>query len=288
MRWPIILGALFFIATAANARELRVCADPNNLPFSNRSGQGFENKLAELIASQLGATVKYTWWPQRGRYVSNTLTARKCDLWPGIVSGVEKTDATRPYYRSTYVFVTRADRNLNIRSFNDPRLKNLIIGVEMGDDESNSPPTYALARRGITNNVRGYMLHGDYARPDPTRPIIDAVESGKLDMAVVWGPMAGYFAALEPKPLALTPVRPQFIARGLPMAFNIAMGVRPGDTTLKRQVNQALERKQAAIDAILTEYHVPWVPPTIVTTNDYNHPAVHNLSFTDAHTPVKP
>ena len=129
--------------------SLRVCADPNNLPFSNDRGEGFENKIAELIAAELGAELKYTWWAQRRGFVRNTLKAGDCDLWPGVISGFELLATSRPYYRSTYVFVTREDRDLDIASFDDPRLRQLTIGVQMiGNDAMNTPPAHALARRG--------------------------------------------------------------------------------------------------------------------------------------------
>jgi quinoprotein dehydrogenase-associated probable ABC transporter substrate-binding protein len=264
IRGVTVLSILLLLVSAAMARELRVCADPNNLPFSNHDEQGFENKIAQLIAQQLGTTLTYTWWAQRRGYVRHTLKAGKCDLWPGIATGIDMADTTRPYYRSSYVFVTRADRGLHIGSFDDPRLRTLRIGVQMvGDDATNTPPTYALARRGITNNVRGYMLYGDYRQPNPPKAIVDAVEHGQVDVAVVWGPLAGYFAAKEPTPLVLETVHPQIDTAGLPMAFDISMGVRRGDKLLKEQVNRVLEEKQAAIDAILTEYHVPWTQPSI-------------------------
>src|SRR3984957_7725136 len=183
-------------------RRACVCADPNNLPFSDQAGRGFENKIVGLIAQDLGSTVDYTWWAQRRGYVRHTLKADVCDIWPGVASGAEMMTSTRPYYRSSYVFVTRADRGLHIASFDDPQLRKLIVGVQMvGADAMNTPPAHALARRGIVQNVRGYMLYGDYRQPPPPSAIIDAVEDGDVDVAVVWGPMAGYFAAQGSKPL---------------------------------------------------------------------------------------
>lgn len=253
--------ALALGAAAAEAGELRVCADPNNLPFSNSQGQGFENKIAELIARDLGATVSYTWWAQRRGYVRNTLKAKLCDLWPGVATGVGMLDTTRPYYRSTYVFVTRTDRGLDISSYDDPRLRSLVIGVQMvGNDATNTPPTHALARRGITGNVRGYMLWGDYSQPNPPAGIVDAVAQGQVDVAVVWGPLAGYFAAKESEALRLTPVQPSSDGPQWPMAFDISMGVRRGDVAFKQQVEHALQRNRDAVDAILAEYHVPSSP----------------------------
>jgi mxaJ protein len=256
--FAILLALLLLSAAAAEARELRVCADPNNLPFSNDKGEGFENKIVALIARDQDATVKYTWWAQRRGFVRNTLKARDCDLWPGIASGVDLVTTTRPYYRSTYVFVTRADRKLDISSFDDPRLRSLTIGVQMiGNDATNTPPTHALARRGIVDNVRGYMLYGDYRRPNPPAAIVDAVARGDIDVAVVWGPLAGYFAHREPVALTVTAVEPPFDGPHFPMSFDIAMGVRKGDQAFRRTIDAELDRNRAAIDAILAAYHTP-------------------------------
>jgi mxaJ protein len=248
-------------AAAVNAAALRVCADPNNLPFSDREGRGFENKVVELIARDLGSTVDYTWWAQRRGYVRHTLKADVCDIWSGVVSGAEMMTSTRSYYRSSYVFLTRADRALHITSFDDPQLRKLVIGVQMvGSDSMNTPPAHALARRGIVQNVRGYMLYGDYRQPHPASAIIDAVGNGDVDVAVGWGPMAGYFAAQGSTPLTIEPVEPWRDGTELPMAFYISMGVRRGDHALLQRLNDALERNRAAIAEILAEYHVPVLP----------------------------
>lgn len=259
MRWPVVLAGIFLLCvTAAQGRELRVCADPNNLPFSNDKREGFENKIVKLIAHDLDATIAYTWWAQRRGFVRNTLRAQECDLWPGIASGVEMVATTRPYYRSTYVFVARTDRHLDISSFDDPRLRGLTIGVQMvGNDAMNTPPAHALARRGLVENVRGYMLYGDYSRPNPPAAIIDAVADNDIDVAIVWGPLAGYFADIEPVPLTLTPVTPAWDGPQSPMTFDISMAVRKSDATFKREVDAALDRNRSAIAAFLSAYHVP-------------------------------
>jgi mxaJ protein len=256
-------AALLALAAAggAEARELRVCADPNNLPFSNDRLEGLENRIVALIVRDLGASVTYTWWAQRRGYVRNTLNADQCDLVPGVATGVETLAATRPYYRSTYVFVTRADRKLDLHGLSDPRLRTLKIGVQLvGDDGSNTPPAHALAARGVIGNVRGYMLYGDYSRPNPPAAILDAVARGEVDVALVWGPLAGYFADREPARLALEPVTPTMDGPW-PMAFDVSMGVRRRDKALLQEVDAALERNRAAIDAILAEYHVPLARP---------------------------
>jgi mxaJ protein len=255
-------------AAAADASALRVCADPNNLPFSDQARRGFENEIVELIARDLGATVEYTWWAQRRGYVRHTLKANICDVWPGVASGAEMMTSSRPYYRSSYVFVTRADRGMHIASFDDPQLRQLLIGVQMvGSDAMNTPPAHALARRGIVQNVRGYMLYGDYRQPHPASAIIDAVKNGNVDVAVVWGPMAGYFAAQASTPLTIEPVE-SWRDGMVPMAFYVSMGVRHGDNALLKRLDDSLERNHAAISAILAKYHVPVLPDTFAASEN--------------------
>lgn len=258
-RW---LSAVMLLACSfAQAAELRVCADPNNLPFSNAAGEGFENRIVALLARDLGASVHYTWWAQRRGNVRNTLNAGRCDLIPGTASSAGITGTTNPYYRSTYVFVSRADRGLaDLASLDDPRLHRLRIGVQLiGDDGANTPPSLSLARRGIVENVRGYMVYGDYADRAPQAAIIDAVANEAIDVALVWGPTAGYFASKANMPMVLTPVRPWLDGPQSPMVFDISMGVRRDDRALRRTINQALARNRQAIDAVLDAYHVPRV-----------------------------
>ena len=245
-------------APAKTGRVLRVCADPNNLPFSNERLEGFENKIAELIASEMNARVSYTWWAQRRGFIRNTLKAEECDVVMGLPSSFEMALTTAPYYRSTYVFVYRKDRGLKIASFDDPQLRKLKVGVQIiGDDQANAPPAHALSRRGIIQNVVGYTVYGDYAQANPPARIIDAVVGGDLDVAIVWGPLAGYFAQKVSAPLELAPVSPQIDLPFLPFVYDISMGVRRGDDALKEELEAIIERKRAEIDKILDEYSVP-------------------------------
>ncbi|MFL5121229.1 MAG: quinoprotein dehydrogenase-associated putative ABC transporter substrate-binding protein, partial [Microvirga sp.] len=155
-------------ALSAQARELRVCADPNNLPFSNDREEGIENRVARIVADELHAELRYTWWAQRRGFVRGTLKAGTCDVWLSVTAGFDPVATTRPYYRSTYVFVTRADSGLDIDSLDDARLQRLRVGVQLvGKDLSDTPPAHALARRGIVRNVVGYPIWGDHGRPDP-------------------------------------------------------------------------------------------------------------------------
>lgn len=253
-----VIGALLSASGHAQARELRVCADPNNLPFSNEHEAGFENRIVEVVARELDAKVVYVWWAQRRGNIRNTLNAGLCDLIPGVASGLEMLATTEPYYRSAYVFVTRAKPPLDIRSFDDERLRKLTIGVQMiGDDFSNTPPAHALSRRGMVENVRGFMLYGDYAQDSPPRAIIDAVASGAIDVAVVWGPLAGYYARKQKIPLSLNVVSPLRDGAVLPMAFDISMGVRKQDAELLHAVDAALRKCRVEIAEILREYSVP-------------------------------
>ena len=244
----------------ASETALRVCADPNNLPFSNEKREGFENKIADLIAADMNRPVEYTWWAQRRGFFRNTLRAGACDVVIGVPASFELAATTKPYYRSTYVFITRVARKLNVESCDDPQLLGLTIGVQMiGDDGTNSPPAHALANRGIIANVRGYTVYGDYQRENPPAQIIDAVLNKEIDVAVAWGPLAGYFARRAAVPLTLTPVSPQIDVPFLPLVFDVSMGVRRDDPGLKQEIDAILVRRRSAIDAILQEYGVPRV-----------------------------
>ena len=260
LRWTIVgaLSLMSVTAVGARGRELRVCADPNNLPFSNDRGEGFENKIAELVAKDMGARVKYTWFAQRRGFVRNTLKAGECDLVVGVPASFDLTAVTVPYYRSSYVFVSRRDRNLAIRSFDDPQLSHLKIGVQLiGDDGMNTPPVHALANRGIHGNLKGYLVTGDYSKPNPPARIIDGVANGEVDVAIVWGPLAGYFSRRQSVPLDIVPVSPQIDLPFLPEVFDISMGVRREDKAFREQLDSIIEKRMSDIDAILDAYNVP-------------------------------
>ena len=236
---------------------LRVCSDPNNLPFSNARREGFENRIADLLGQDVGATVQYTWWAQRRGFLRNTLNAGACDVVMGYPTGAEAVLTTAPYYRSTYVFLTRTSRRLNIRSFDDPRLQQLRVGVQLvGDDGANTPPAHSLSRRGVVQNVIGYSVYGDYRTESPPAAIVTAVARGEVDIATVWGPLAGFFAASQRERLTLTPVEPQIDGQ-LPQSFDISLAVRAQDTARLDRLNRFLRDRKAEIQRILTAYHVP-------------------------------
>jgi mxaJ protein len=246
---------------ATQGRELRVCADPNNLPFSNQRLEGFENRISALLAQELGATVHYTWWAQRRGFIRNTLRAGTCDVVMGAPRDWDEVETTRPYYRSTYVFVYRSDSGLDIHSLDDPVLRCLTIAVHtIGDSYHNTPPGHALARRGIVRNVVGYSIYGDYSQDNPPLRLIEAVASRAVDVAVVWGPFTGRAAEWFGAPLTVVPITPES-EPPFRFAYDIALGVRKNDTALKQELDDALDRRAPEIRRILAEYGVPLVSP---------------------------
>jgi len=244
----------------AETDSLRVCADPNNLPFSNRAGEGFENKLAEMVAQKFGKAVVYTWWAQRRGFIRHTLWAGDCDLVMGVPAQYDLVETTRPYYRSTYVFVSQTARHLQLKAIDDPQLRSLAIGVHLiGDEGNNTPPAHALGQQGIIDNVRGFMIYGDYREPAPPARLIEAVEHGEIDVAAAWGPLAGYAAKTSNVPLTITPIVADERFAPQQFQFDIAMGVRKGDHALRDRLNDFIAQHLAEIAALLQSYGVPLV-----------------------------
>jgi mxaJ protein len=250
----LALALLLFTLDAFAADPLRVCADPDNLPYSRADGAGFENRIAQLVADDLKVPLEYEWLPDRRGFVRKTLGARKCDVVVGVPADFDRTANTRAYYRSSYVVVERASNAPPLRSLDDPRLAKLRVGVQLiGNDLAASPPGYVLAHHGYTDNVRGFPLAGD--EPSAQRAIA-AIERGDIDAAVLWGPQAGYFARHAGVPLRVTPLA---ALPGAHLRFAIAMGVRHSDTALRDRLDEFLKRRRPDIDRILAEYAVPIV-----------------------------
>ena len=245
-------------APAAANPPLRVCADPGNLPFSNEAGQGFENKLAQMLAHSLGKQVRFVWHAQSKEFLRDTLNAGVCDVVMGLPTADHSYGVltTRPYYRSTYVLVYRADAPYQLKSLDDPRLRTLQIGVHAtGDDWVDLPGGATLAHRGIVKNVHVYTLGVDYSHANPSADLIHAVAKGDVDVAIAWGPLAGYFATREPVKLQLVPLTDKRTV--LPFAFSISMAVRHGDSGLRRKLDAFLAAHRPAIQRLLTKYGVP-------------------------------
>jgi mxaJ protein len=262
------LAALALAAPASAQRPaplkpglLRVCADMDNLPFSNQKGEGYENKIAELIAKDWNSKLEYTWWPIRRGYY-RMLNGTYCDLVIESPVGVDQAGATKPYYRSGYMFLTRAGSGLeDLNSLADPRLKRAKIGVNLfvSSDGEHSPPEMALSRYGVVGNLVGYSVAYD----STTRPedIINAVAKKDVDLAIVWGPAAGYWVKKSPVPLVLTPMKAaQDSATGYPMQYDMGMAVRRKDREFRDSLQKMLDRKAPEIQNILKQYGVPTLP----------------------------
>jgi mxaJ protein len=250
----LVLAATSRHTTTSGDHGLRVCADPNNLPFSNEAGEGFENAIAEIIADDLGQRVRYTWWPSRRGFFRATLHAGVCDVVMGVPAGLDAVTTTESYYSSTYVFVTRAGETPGLTTLDDPRLPSRVIGLHVvGDDGARVPPEHVLAAHGSVDNVRGYSLFGNYGWPSPPAELIDAVRRGEIDVAVAWGPLAGYFSARTPG-LVVTPISSTADAS---LEFEISLGVRRDDQRRRAQLDAILRRRAPEIRAVLDRFHVP-------------------------------
>jgi mxaJ protein len=258
---PAVLLCCLPKTLSASAATLRVCADPNNLPFSNSAQQGFENRLADMVGSDLGMKVSYFWFPQREAFFRKTLNAGQCDVVMGVPTQIDVASTTRPYYRSSFVFVSRGDRHLDIKSLDDPRLRQLKIGVHVaGDGDSNMPPVAALTSRGIVRNLVGYSIYGHLDERNPPADLIQAVVRRDVDLAIAWGPMAGYFAKLSGVPLDVVPVDVVSPDPQVPFTFAISMGVRHGDRKLQQQLDTEIQRRGPQIRRLLESYGVPLLP----------------------------
>jgi quinoprotein dehydrogenase-associated probable ABC transporter substrate-binding protein len=232
---------------------LRVCADPHNLPFSNDKGEGFENKLVELLAQKLNRKLAYTWYPQSVGFVRNTLGAHRCDVIPGFPQGDELVQSTNPYYRTAYAFVVRPGDGLDdLDTLADPRLRTKRIGIVAG-----TPPATYLAVNGLMQNAKPYPLVVDTRVESSAVAMMGDLASHEIDLAILWGPMAGYHARAANPQMRVTLLTKD--AGGPQLAYRIAMGVRPSDQNWKRLLNRLLAENQADINRLLIGFGVPLI-----------------------------
>lgn len=236
-------------------KVLRVCADPNNLPFSNEKGEGFENRLAELLAGKLHKTLAYTWYPQSTGFVRNTLGARRCDVIPGFPQGDDLVQSTNAYYRTAYALVVKADSALaDVDTLADPRLRDRRIGIVAG-----TPPATYLSVHDLMQRAKPYPLVVDTRFDSSAQAMMNDLASGEIDAGVLWGPMAGYYAARTRPSMRVTPLLKE--AGGPPLTFRIAMGVRPTDQNWKRELNRVIAENQGEINRLLSGFGVPLIDP---------------------------
>lgn len=230
--------------------ELRVCADPNNLPFSNEHEEGFENRIAHVVGDELKLPVSYFWFPQVIGFVRNTLRAYQCDLVMGTVAGDDIMQTTNPYYFSAYVMIYRSDRGLNLTGLDDPAIQGMRVGIIAG-----TPPSNLLIRHGLMAKAKPYALTVDTRYESPARQMIQDIMSGEIDAGVLWGPIAGYYVKHEKLPLQFALLKNE---PGAPrMDYHIAMGVRGNEPDWRRRINAVIIKRQSDIKAILRDYGVP-------------------------------
>lgn len=238
-------------ADLVNRRVLRVCSDPANLPFSNQKSEGFENKIADIVADELKVPVEYTWFPQATGFIRRTLFAKACDVVIGYAQGDELVLNTNHYYRSTYALLYRKGKGLDgVASLDDPKLKEKHIGIIAG-----TPPGDVMTTLGLMGYARPYPLTVDRRFESPAERMIDDIRNGEIEAGILWGPIAGYFATRGGEALTVVPLIKE--AKGPRMAYRITMGVRQGDDAWKRQLNEIIAKRQGDIDKVLLEFGVP-------------------------------
>ena len=229
----------------------RACEDPRNMPFSNEKGEGFENKLAEMFAAKLGKKLSYTYFPQATGFVRMTLASFKCDVIVGFPQGDDQAQLTIPYYRTTYALITKRGSGLeDVTTIGDPKLKDKRIGVV-----ARTPPSTIMAMNGLLAKAKSYPLFIDTREDSSAQTMIDDLMRGDIDCGILWGPMAGYYAARADPPLVMVPLVKE--AGTVPMMFRIGMAVRPSDQEWKRTLNKLIQDNQAEINKLLISYNIP-------------------------------
>lgn len=237
---------------------LRVCADPDALPVSNQKGEGYENKLAELLARTWNAKLEYAWWPVRRGFFGRGLNGRYCDIALTAPVGMDMAAVTGPYVRTMYVIVTRKDSGLDMTSMADPRFKNLKIGVHLlNSDAENTPPAMTLSKFGVVGNLTGFTtFYSDLDRPED---IFKALVNKSIDVAIVWGPLAGYWATRVGADLSIRPVQETEVD-GVPFAFSLGMATRRRDRALRDSLQTFIDTHQGEIQDIMKAFGVPQLP----------------------------
>src|SRR4051812_29942476 len=232
-------------------KVLRVCADPHNLPFSNEKLEGFENKLAELFARKLDKSLAYTWFPQATGFVRQTLGSHRCDVIMGFPQGDDLVQSTNPYYRTAYAFIFKPGSDLEgIESVSDERLKAKRIGIVAG-----TPAATYLATNSLLARAKPYALMVDTRIDSSAEAMVKDLKAGEIDIGVLWGPMAGYYAKQESPALRVVPILKD--SGGPRLTYRLTMGVRAADQAWKRQLNRLIQENQPEINRLLISYGVP-------------------------------
>jgi mxaJ protein len=253
-RFPKLLAALFLLLAflpAIAASPLRICADPDNLPFSDRAGAGFDNRVAMLIAHDLHREAHFIWARPRRGFLREQFNKNACDLLLGVPTGMRGVAVSDAYYTSSYAFVTPTGKHLQIASFTDQHLNDQRIGLQILEEDL-SPPSLPLIRSGHAAQIVGFQSFGKREGD-----VVKAVAQGRVGVAVVWGPVAGYFAHISRVPLTVTPVPRGYSFSGIPFTYSLGVGVHKQDQALLQQVNDSIRRLQPRINQILAAFAVP-------------------------------
>lgn len=271
----VLAACVVLVGTASAQPALRICGDPDNLPFSNDKLEGFENKIAAVMAAELGAAPSYAWWPHQRGLVRNTIDAGICDVIFGVPEGLDLVLWTKPYYRTSYVLAYRTDRGYRISSMDSPELKGLRLGVY-----ANTPPEESLARRSLLDRLSLYSLFFDPSgTADRPLKLLEDLAAGVVDVAFPWGPLAGYYAKTRNMPLQLVPLPDE---PGVPLAFDISMGVKKGNVALKTRLEGAIDRRQGEIRTILENFGVPLLPAHAVSSTQEPAPQAPTAPASEA------
>lgn len=241
------------LADAVNRNVFRVCATPGNLPYSNEKGEGFENKIAEIFADELGRPVEYTWFPQGLGLIRMTLAARRCDVVMGTVQADEYTLNTNHYYRTTYAILVKKGSGLeDVNSIYDERLKGKTVGVQAG-----APAADHVARAGLMPNARSYRFMVDTRHESPPQEMVNDLVKGEIDVAVLWGPYAGWYAKQAGDEVIVNPIVEQRRPGTERVDYRITLGVRAGEVVWKHEINDVITKRQGDIDRVLLDFGVP-------------------------------
>lgn len=246
----VVLGS-----SLAQDWELRVCADPNNLPYSNQQEAGFDNRIANIIAEELNAQLVYEWYPQGTSMVQRKLREGDCDLMLGVSEGYGGMLSTLAYYQSTFVMVYREGEGYDLETLDDEVLKKLRLAAET----PGVPPFASLMRRGLATGTQIIESRDLLAQP-PFSPIVNSVADSTVDVAILWGPIAGYFSQKQPRKLKVVPVLPEFELPATSMIYAITMAVRPGDDAFRDRLNYVITRRWDQIRGLMEQFQFPEIP----------------------------
>ena len=244
--------------------EFKVCADQDNMPYSNDKGEGFENKIAELLAKDLNKELSYQFWHDRFGFLRNTLNAKRCDVIIGTNTTYDALNTTKPYYRAGHVWIYRKDSGYDIQDWDSPDLRKGTIGLV-----DKSPVAQALNANGLMGNARPYRIQRDLTQ-SPGQPVEDVI-SGRIDIAIMWGPLGGYYAKQSDEDLVVVQI-PEYSKGNKKLQgktyWNISAGVRRGEDERREMIEGAIFRNLDKIYAIMDEYGVPHAEPVFIDRLD--------------------